>query len=125
MNLPKLPASTEPYLWGALSGAIAISIFGFTWGGWVSGGSAEKLAAARGEQAVVASLVPICVAQFQTQKSPDAKGRLAALKATEAWQQSEYVMKNGWATMPGSKADAEPNRDVASGCAEALNKLTL
>jgi hypothetical protein len=125
MDMPKLPASTEPYLWGALSGAIAISIFGFTWGGWVSGGSAEKLAAARGEQAVIASLVPICVAQFQTQKSPDAKGRLAALKATEAWQQSEYVMKNGWATMPGSKADAEPNRDVASGCAEALNKLTL
>jgi len=125
MNLPKLPASTEPYLWGALSGAIAISIFGFTWGGWVSGGTSEKLAAARAEQAMVASLVPICVAQFQTQKSPDAKGRLAALKATESWQQGEYVMKNGWATMPGAGKDAEPNREVASGCAEALNKLTL
>jgi hypothetical protein len=124
MNLPKLPATTEPFLWGIVSGAIAISIFGFTWGGWVSGGTAEKLAEARADQAMIASLVPICVAQFQTQKAPDAKGRLAALKATESWQQSEYVMKNGWATMPGS-GTTEPNRDVASGCAEALNKLTL
>jgi hypothetical protein len=125
MNIPKLPVTTEPFLWGAVSGAIALAIVGFTWGGWVSGGSAEKLAVARAEQATVASLVPICVSQFQAQKSPDAKGRLAALKATESWQQSEYVMKNGWATMPGSKADAEPNRDVASGCAEALNKLAM
>lgn len=124
MNMPKLPASTEPYLWGALSGAIAISIFGFTWGGWVSGGSAERLALARADQAIVSSLVPICVAQFQTQKTPDAKGRLAALKATESWQQGEYVIKGGWATMPGA-GSTEPNRDVASGCAEALNKLTL
>ena len=125
MNIPKLPATTEPFLWGAVSGAIALAIVGFTWGGWVGGATAEKLAVARGDQAMVASLVPICVAQFQGQKSPDAKGRLAALKATESWQQSEYVIKNGWATMPGSGKDAEPNRDVASGCAEALNKLTL
>lgn len=125
MDMPKFPITTEPFLWGALSGAVALAIVGFTWGGWVSGGTAEKLAAARGEQAMIASLVPICVAQFQGQKAPDAKGRLAALKATESWQQSEYVMKHGWATMPGSKVDAEPNRDVASGCAEALNKLAM
>jgi hypothetical protein len=125
MNIPKLPATTEPFLWGAVSGAIAISIVGFTWGGWVSGGTAEQLAAARADKAIVSSLVPICVAQFQTQQSPDAKGRLAALKATESWQQGEYVIKGGWATMPGAGTADEPNRDVASGCAEALNKLAL
>ena len=39
MNLPKLPATTEPFLWGAVCGAIAISIAGFSWFGWVSGGT--------------------------------------------------------------------------------------
>lgn len=125
MNIPKLPATTEPFLWGAASGAIALAVVGFAWGGWVTGGSAEKLAAERAEQAIVASLVPICVAQFQGQKSPDAKGRLAAMKAIESWQQGDYVQKGGWATMPGAADNTEPNRDVASGCAEALVKLTL
>jgi len=123
MNIPKLPASTEPFLWGAVSGAIVLAIVGFNWGGWVTGSTAEQRAVSRADQAMVASLVPICVAQFQNQKGAEAKGRLAALKAIETWQQSEYVQKGGWATMPGSKD--EPNRDVASGCAEELNKLTL
>jgi hypothetical protein len=125
MSIPKLSAKTEPFLWGAVSGAITLAIVGFAWGGWVTGGSAEKLAAERAEQAIVASLVPICVAQFQGQKSPDAKGRLAAMKAIESWQQGDYIQKGGWATMPGAADNAEPNRDVASGCAEALVKPTL
>jgi hypothetical protein len=33
------------------------------------------------------------------------------------------VGKGGWATMPGSTA--EPNREVATACAEQLNKLVL
>ena len=124
MNMPKLPVETRPFLWGAAVGALALAIIGFAWGGWVTGGSAEKLAAERAEQAIVASLVPICVAQFQGQKSPDAKGRLAAMKAIESWQQGDYIQKGGWATMPGAADNAEPNRDVASGCAAALVKLT-
>ena len=48
---------------------------------------------------------------------------LAALKETKSWEQRGYVEKGGWATMPGSTA--EPNREVATACAEALNKLVL
>lgn len=121
MNIPKLPTTTEPFVWGAVVGAIALAITGFTWGGWVTGASAQKLAAASAEQATVASLVPICVAQFQN--SPKAQASLAALKATQDWEQTDYVLRAGWATMPGTTA--EPSRDVATGCAAALNKLTL
>lgn len=119
MNIPKLPAKTEPFLWGAAAGAVALAIVGFNWGGWVTGGTAEKLAGARADEAIVASLVPICVAQFQ--KGPEAKVRLVALKEIKSWEQGEYVTKGGWAAMPGSTV--EPNHLVVLGCAEALNKL--
>ncbi len=119
MNLPKLPVETQPFLWGAAAGAIALAIVGFSWGGWVSGATAEKLAAARADVATVTALTPICVAQFKS--SPRAGATLAALKEVKSWEQGEYVSKGGWATMPGSSA--EPNREVAAACAEALTKL--
>jgi hypothetical protein len=121
MNIPKLPAQTKPFFWGATAGAIALAFVGFNWGGWVTGGAAEKLAGARADDAIVATLTPICVAQFQ--KSAKAPASLAALKEVKSWEQGDYVRNGGWATMPGSTA--EPNRQVATACAEALNKLVL
>ena len=118
MNLPKLPAETSPFLWGATVGAIALAIAGFTWGGWVSGGTAERLAAARADTATLTALTPICVTQFNA--SPKARASLAALKETQSWQQAEYVQKGGWATMPGESG--EPSRELAAACAEALTK---
>ena len=119
MTLPRLPADTSPFLWGAAAGAIALSIVGFSWGGWVTGATAERLAAARADTAMVSALTPICVTQFQA--SPKARATLVTLKATNTWEQADYVSKGGWATMPGSKAD--PIREVAAACAEALIKV--
>ena len=121
MNLPKLPTETKPFLWGAAAGAVALAFVGFNWGGWVTGGTAERLAGTRAEEATVSALAPICVAQFQ--KSAKASASLAALKETKTWEQADYVSKGGWANMPGSAA--EPNRQVATACAEALNKLAM
>jgi len=117
----KIPDKTEPFLWGVTAGAIALAIVGFAWGGWVTGSTAQQLAEARGEKATLASLTPICVAQFQ--KSPKQKASLAALKEIDSWQQGEYVSKGGWATMPGSTA--EPSRELAAACAEAIAKLVM
>ena len=119
MNLPKLPAETSPFLWGAAAGALALLIVGFTIGGWVSGGTAELMASARADKAMLAALTPICVTQFQA--GPKAKANLAALKDAKSWEQADYVRNGGWATMPGSKG--EPNRDVAAACAEALTRV--
>ena len=121
MEIPSLPQETTPFVWGAVTGAVAILIVGFGWGGWVTGGTSSKQADQKASEAVLASLVPICVAQFR--KGAKVQAHLATLKATESWKQGEYVAKSGWATMPGSTA--EPDSQVASGCAEALGKLSL
>ena len=115
----KIPEKTEPFLWGLGAGAAALAIVGFNWGGWVTGGTAKQLAEAQGDRATIASLAPICVAQFQ--KAPKMKASLAALKEIDSWQQAEYVSKGGWATMPGSTA--EPIQGVAAACAAAIAKL--
>ncbi len=31
-------------LWSAIGGAVVLAIIGFTWGGWVSGGTAREMA---------------------------------------------------------------------------------
>ena len=121
MNMPKLPVQTKPFLWGAVAGAVALAFVGFNWGGWVTGAGAEKLAGAREDAAIVSSLTPICVARFKA--SAKAPANLAALKEIQSWERADYVGKGGWATMPGSTA--EPNRQVATACAEALDKLVL
>ena len=114
----KIPVNTEPFLYGAAAGAIALAIVGFSWGGWMTASKSEQFARMRADQALVALQTPICVAQFQ--KDPKAEASLAALVGTDRWDQAEYVSKGGWATMPGSTA--EPNRDVAEACAKTLAK---
>ena len=109
-------AAVRPALWGAVAGAIALAIVGFSWGGWVTGGTAETLARNSAATAVVAALTPICVEKFQ--QAADASANLVEMKkATYASDQSKFVEKGGWATMPGS---TEPNSAVAKACAESL-----
>ncbi len=113
----KLPIETKPALFGAAAGALALAIVGFSWGGWVTGGSAELSAKQRAEQAVVAALTPGCVAQFRA--APDAEVQLAALKKANTWEQGAFIEKGGWANMPGS---AKANSGLARSCADVLGK---
>lgn len=108
--------NVKPALWGAVGGAAALAIIGFTWGGWVTGSSAEMAT----QKAVVASLVPICVGQFQ--QSTDAPLQQAELKKITTWDRTAFVEKAGWATMPGN---TEPNTQVAKVCAGLINDLKL
>ena len=109
-------AAVRPALWGAAAGAIALAIVGFSWGGWVTGGAAETLARNSAATAVVAALTPICVEKFR--QAAGASANLAEMKrATYVWDQSTFIEKGGWATMPGS---TEPNSAVAKACAESL-----
>ena len=110
--------SVKSALWGAVGGAVALAIVGFSWGGWVTGASAERTAKSRSEAAVVTALAPICASQFQ--KAPDATAQQAVLLAKGSWEQKKLVETAGWAKMPGS-ADAEPG--VAEACASLISKL--
>ena len=113
----QVPASLKPAVWGAIIGAVATMIIGFSLLGWTLGSTAERVAQQRAESAVTAALTPICVQSFM--KQSDAAKTLAGLRETDSWKRQEFVEKGGWATMPGSK---EPTRGIASACAEALMK---
>jgi hypothetical protein len=109
-------AAVKPALWGAAGGAIALAIIGFTWGGWVTGGSAEKLAKSQTDTAVVLALSPFCVEKFR--QDAGAPMNLAEMnKISYSWEQSKFIEKGGWATAPGG---VEPNSAVAKLCAETL-----
>src|SRR5580704_16189548 len=58
--------SLKRLLQGLVVGAVATMIVGFSWGGWMLGGTAKKIADTQASSAVVAALAPICVAQFQS-----------------------------------------------------------
>jgi len=81
-------------------------IIGFPWGGWVTGGTARTMADAIGEDAVVKRLAPVSVVQFKQDAQKDQK--LKGLKETGTWEQTDYVKKQGWATMPGEPPDGAP-----------------
>ena len=112
MNAPEW---LQPGLYGAAVGAVALAVVGFSWGGWVTGGTAEKMAGEQARKEVVAALVPICLEQSKV--DPRLTETLAQLQAASNYQRSDMVMKTGWATMPGS---SDPNRAVASACMEKL-----
>ena len=105
----------KPSLWGAVGGAILLAIIGFNWGGWVTGGTAQKTAEKLSQEAVVARLAPICVEQFNQESEKVQK--LEELKEISSWKRKDYVEKQGWATMPGEK---ETDHKVAARCAELI-----
>lgn len=111
----KIPSQTKPAIWGAVGGAVALAILGFTWGGWSTASSSERVAKLRAENAVVAALSPICVSNFQ--KQPNADAALAELKKISSWSQGDFIAKGGLATMIGSTS---PDSAVAKACAETL-----
>ena len=47
----------------------------------------------------------------------DKATKLAALKKVDSWSRGEFVVKQGWATMPGAK-DADSS--VARSCADKI-----
>ena len=107
----------KPRLYGAVVGAVALAIAGFTWGGWVTGGTAQQMATERAKLEVVAALVPICIEQ--SNKDPQVAETLAQLRDAGSYERSNMLMKAGWATMPGS---SDPNRNVAKAFMEKLSE---
>jgi hypothetical protein len=115
----KIHPGVKPAVWGAVVGAVALTIVGFSSLGWTLGGTAEKMATQRAETAVVGVLTPICVANFQQQT--DAAAKLVAFNKISSWDRRAVIEKGGWATMPGTD---KPNSAVVSACAEKLGSLT-
>ena len=113
-----LHASLKPGIWGVVIGSILTMIVGFSLGGWTLNSTARQVAVKQSDAAVTAALVPICLAGEKADLGRAKK--LCELTAiTSSYDQTDFVMKTGWATFPGQ---ADPNRDVAEACAAALLK---
>jgi hypothetical protein len=104
-------------------GAVVLLIVIFSSGWVMTSGSAESKAKLISQEAVMANLAPIAVAQFM--QDPNRQERLKEFKKLDSYgmnNRTDYVKTHGWATMPGEK---EPNSRVAEEIAERLGKLNL
>ena len=108
------PTKTAVF-WSWIASIVLTMIIGFAWGGWVTGGTAQSMAEKMAEDAVVKRLAPMCVVQYK--QAPGKDQKLKELEKTDTWQRSEYVEKQGWATMPGEE---KPDSKVASECVRLL-----
>ena len=112
-----IPVETKPALWGALLGAIVVTVVGFTWLGWSTRSATEAMARTRASDAVVVALAPVCVERFQ--RASGAAEALTQLKKVETWSQGEFIEKGGWATVAGA-APSDQVLAVARACASLL-----
>ena len=94
----QFPVWVKPGVYGVFLGAAGAMIVGFSFGGWVTGGTARQLASVEA-------------------RDPQLAERLAALKAASSYRRAEMVADNGWATPPGSTG---PDRRLATACADQL-----
>ena len=107
-----------PYLWGVVSGAIALLIVIF-WTGWVvTSSTAEDEGKQMAKEALLENLVPICVEQYL--QDPNKVERFAELKEKSSYQRDDYVDEEGWATMPGAESSV---RGIADKCAKQIIAL--
>jgi hypothetical protein len=106
-----IPASVKPAIWGALGGAVVAMIIGFGWGGWVTGGTAGKMATTSAQEATILALTPLCVVKAEQQ--PD---QLVLLKKESSWSRGSFVEKAGWVASVNDKYRTA----VASACASAV-----
>lgn len=107
--------SKATWFWSCAACIVATIVIGFAWGGWVTGGTATRMAAAAAEGGRAQLAAATCVVRFH--HGPDAAAQLAALKKAESYDRGSMISKDGWVTMPG---DASPVSGAADICVEKL-----
>ena len=112
----KTPEWLKPGFYGVVIGAVCVSIAGFSWGGWMTGDAASKMANTMAHDQVIAAMVPVCLGLADA--DPDRIANLATIRDATSYNRRDAVMEAGWATVPGSEV---PNRDIAKACLAVLD----
>ena len=107
--------SKTTWFWSCAACVLATVVVGFAWGGWVTGGTAARMAADAAEGGRAQLAAATCVVRFD--HGPDAATQLAALKKAESYDRADMISKDGWVTMPG---DATPVSGAADICVQKL-----
>jgi hypothetical protein len=111
---------SKTMLFWSCAGSVAVAlVVGFTWGGWVTGGSARDMAESAGSTSRYELASVICVERFLA--APDVQAQLTALKAIDSsYRQRQFIEEGGWAVMPSKD---EATRQAADLCAKVLANL--
>ena len=112
------PVWTKPALVGAGAGAVAAMIVGFSWGGWVTGGTASEMAAKASRNAGEQLVASICVEAFVA--DANAAGNLVLLKEAKTYERDNFIEDGGWIIVPGLEKQITGAADV---CAQRLLAL--
>ncbi|MCR9275699.1 hypothetical protein CDZ98_22425 [Mameliella alba] len=110
------PDWLKPGIYGALLGAAALAIVGFSWGGWVTGGTAKDRAEDLSQQTLTTAMVPICL--DMARNDPQRLAKIETIRTASRYQQRDALMEAGWATVPGADG---PDRDIAQACLAAID----
>ena len=122
------PSKTALF-WACAGSVVVATIAGFSWGGWVTGGSAQEMAEDSAAQARQELAAVVCVDRFMA--APDAGVQLTALHEIERpYEQSKFVADGGWAIIvpASSPTDYTTRTDdskAAGLCAEELAKREM
>jgi hypothetical protein len=101
---------------GAVVGVVLFSAIGFTLGGWMTTGGADRMYLAVAHETMIAAMVPVCV--DLSENDPDREAKLTVIRDTPVDGRREAIMTAGWATIPGSE---RPSHDLAQACVSALD----
>lgn len=104
--------------WSCVGSIVATLIVGFTWGGWVTGGTAAEMAATAAEEARTEVAAAVCVNKFIS--SADAGAHLAELKAASSWERDGVIEDGGWSTIKGYEGNLD---NVADVCGDQLASM--
>jgi hypothetical protein len=113
---------SKTMLFWSCAGSVAVAlVLGFTWGGWVTGGTAREMAATAGDASRYELASVICVEKFLA--APDAQAQLTELKGiSSSYRQRQFIEAGGWAVMPTKDTAARQSAEL---CAKVLTNLEL
>jgi hypothetical protein len=116
-----LQPSKTMLVWSCVGSVAVALVVGFTWGGWVTGGTARDMAEDAGEASRYELASVICAENFMA--ASDARAQLIELKSIDSsYRQRQFIDDGGWAVMPGMEKAA---RQTAAICADVLEKIEV
>jgi hypothetical protein len=108
------------WFWSTAATAALTMFVGFTWGGWVTGGTATDRAETAAAGAVAELASAICVERFL--QAGDALMQLAALREESSFRRNGFVEDGGWVTFAGAE---KPVKGAGKLCAAQLMEAEL
>ncbi len=115
----QFPEWIKPALIGAGTGAVALAVVGFGWGGWMTNGAAAEMSGKQSMAATAMALTPYCVQKSQS--DPKSTDVLAEIEKASVYKRRGIIEEAGWATPLGVD---KPDRALAEACLIALTKDT-